>query len=326
MLVGEGSSELTALARNPVPSGGVAGIFKGFDGAPLRYARWSATRGPRRGTVVCFTGRGEFIEKYFEVIADLRRRGFAVAIMDWRGQGGSYRAIKGVRKQHIIDFADYDKDLACFMRDIVLPDCPPPFIGLGHSMGGNILIRNSVMPGSWFERMVLTAPMISINSGVSGVGTRFMRFYAEVVSACGGARSYVVGGSGKVDFDIPFEQNKLTHDRERYQRNVAIMKESPSLVTGAVTVGWLRAALRSCEMISDPAFIEKVRVPMLLFVAGKDEIVSQQAIEDFASQIKLGVHVLLPNAKHEILQETDATRARFWAAFDAYLGVHEEAA
>ena len=84
--------DLVSLARNPVPSGAAVGHFKGYDGAPLRFARWEATRSPRRGTIVLFEGRGEFIEKYFEVIADLRRRGFAVAIHDWRGQGGSHRA------------------------------------------------------------------------------------------------------------------------------------------------------------------------------------------------------------------------------------------
>ena len=85
--------ELFALARNPVPSGAVVGTFAGYDGKPLRFARFAATRGPRRGTVCLFTGFTEFIEKYFEMIADLRRRGFAVAAMDWRGQGGSWRAV-----------------------------------------------------------------------------------------------------------------------------------------------------------------------------------------------------------------------------------------
>lgn len=310
-----------------MPSGAIAGTFPGFDGMPLRFARWSATRGPRRGTVVCFTGKGEFIEKYFEVIADLRRRGFAVAIMDWRGQGGSYRPLRASRKQHISDFVEYEKDLGCFMREIVLPDCPPPFIGLGHSMGGNVLIRNAATPGSWFERMVLTSPMIEINTKALGVSQRVVRFYAEVVAFCGGAKLNLPGvGNGDKTLDVPFEKNSLTNDRERYNRNIAIMRESPELMAGGATVGWLRAALRSCDMIADPSFAGRVRVPMLLFVAGKDEIVSQQAIEDFASRIKLGAHVILQGAKHEILQETDATRALFWAAFDSYLGVHKEAA
>ena len=35
------------------------------------------------------TGRTEYVEKYFETIGDILERGFAVAILDWRGQGGS---------------------------------------------------------------------------------------------------------------------------------------------------------------------------------------------------------------------------------------------
>ena len=67
--------DLVALAKNPAPSGATTGILKSPSGMRLRYARWEATRPPRRGTVCVFHGRGEFIEKYFEVVADLRRRG-----------------------------------------------------------------------------------------------------------------------------------------------------------------------------------------------------------------------------------------------------------
>ena len=51
--------------------------------------------------------------------------------MDWRGQGGSQRMLSNPRKGHVRGFWEYDRDLIRFMKDIVLPDCPPPFIGLG---------------------------------------------------------------------------------------------------------------------------------------------------------------------------------------------------
>ena len=56
------------------------------------------------------------------------------------------------------------------------------------------------------------------------------------------------------------------------------------------------------------------------YAAGMDSIVSTQAIEEFALRLKVGTHVLIPQAHHEILQETDEIRQRFWAAFDAYIG------
>ncbi|HXF52753.1 MAG TPA: alpha/beta hydrolase [Hyphomicrobiaceae bacterium] len=313
--------ELVAIARNPVPSGAVVGTFRGYDGAPLRYACFAATRGPRRGTMCIFSGRTEFIEKYFEVIADLRRRGFAVAIMDWRGQGGSYRPLADRHKGHIRDFSEYDRDLACFMRDIVLPDCPPPYLALAHSMGGNILLRNAGTPGTWFERMVLVAPMIKLHPSQLGLPQGLVRAYAETCSSIGLARSYTAGSSSAPYELSSFENNVLTSDRERYTRNRMLSEAAPHLVLGGPTVGWLRAALRSMAMLNDPSYARRISIPLMFFIAGRDTVVEPRAIEDFASRLKVGTHVILANAKHEILQETDDIRGRFWAAFDSYMGV-----
>ena len=60
------------------------------DGRKLRAAY--AIPLPPKGTVVLLCGRGDFIERWFETIADFTRRGFAVATFDFRGQGGSERA------------------------------------------------------------------------------------------------------------------------------------------------------------------------------------------------------------------------------------------
>ena len=74
-------------------------------GADLRAARFAAAPDvPARGVCVLLNGQTEFIEKYFEVIDELRGRGFAVATMDWRGQGDSGRMTKDSRKSFVGDF------------------------------------------------------------------------------------------------------------------------------------------------------------------------------------------------------------------------------
>jgi lysophospholipase len=313
--------DLVALARNPVPSGAVVGTFKGFDGAPLRFARWRPTRAPTRGTVCCFTGRSEYIEKYFETTADLRRRGFNVAIMDWRGQGGSKRALSNPRKGHITDFEDYVQDIAGFMKECVLPDCPPPYYALAHSMGGHILLRHASEVGSWFERLVVSAPMLAFHPSRVGAPAPVARAYASVSSKLGFGSLYVRGGSDDVGELEPYDGNPLTSDRERYERNAALAKAAKKLLIASPTVGWLHAAYQSMDMLEDPEYGAKVKIPTLLFVAMQDTIVSPRAIEDFAARLKVGKAVLLTASRHEILQETDQIRADFWAAFDAYLGI-----
>ncbi len=313
--------ELVSLAKNPVPSGGTVGSFRGYDGAELRYARWDATRLPRRGTVCLFSGRAEFIEKYFEVIADLRRRGFAVATMDWRGQGGSQRMLSNPRKGYVRGFWEYDRDLIRFMKDIVLPDCPPPFIGLGHSMGGNILLRNATMPGLWFERIILSAPMIALPESCLGTTASRAMIYAEVSSLLGMSTAYVVGGSDEFASNAKFEGNSLTSDYERWIRTKAVLDRAPALGLGSPTVSWLKGALRSCRLLGATDFPARINVPLLMFAAANDSVVSTRAIEDFAVRAKVSSCILMPGSQHEILQENDAVRTRFWAAFDAYLGV-----
>ena len=176
---------LVALAINPIPSGAHTVMLDGYDGTQLRAAIWEPTRGLTRGTMCIFTGRGEYIEKYFEVVADLRRRGFAVAIMDWRGQGGSQRRLSNPRKGHVAGFTEYDRDLALFMSDVVMPSCPAPYIGLGHSLGGSILLRGAQNEKSVFERMILVSPMLAIHEATLRNSAAVARAYAECACLIG---------------------------------------------------------------------------------------------------------------------------------------------
>ena len=131
---------LVSIPANPVPENATAGTIKTPDGVELRFARWAPPSG-RKGTVCVFTGRSEMIEKYFETVRDLRDRGFAVAIIDWRGQGHSSRRLRDSRKGYVRSFSDYELDVETFVTQVVLPDCPPPYFALAHSMGGAILAQ-----------------------------------------------------------------------------------------------------------------------------------------------------------------------------------------
>src|SRR5262249_38982212 len=155
---------LVSIPANPVPDDVVAGAIKTSDGVNLRFARWAPPPG-RKGTVVVLQGRTEFIEKYFETIRDLRARGFAVTTFDLRGQGLSEHAMSDSHKGYVRNFANYIPDLDAVMEPVVLPDCPPLIFALAHSMGAAVAIRACYDGSRWFERIVLSAPMIALASG-----------------------------------------------------------------------------------------------------------------------------------------------------------------
>ena len=57
----------------------------------------------------------------------------------------------------------------------------------------------------------------------------------------------------------------------------------------------------------------------MIVAGGSDAVVSNPAIEDFASLLRAGSHLVIAGAQHEILMEQDRYRTQFWAAFDAFV-------
>jgi lysophospholipase len=307
--------QLTSIPANPTPDGATVGELKTSDGVSLRYARWQPPAG-RKGTVCVFQGRAEFIEKYYEVVNDLRDRGFAVAALDWRGQGLSARAFSDVRKGYVRRFADYDRDLEVFMNQVVLPDCPPPHFALAHSMGGAVLLRAAWQGRRWFDRVVISAPMIALTGRAM---SRAARSTARALRLAGMGRSYVPGGGATAVNLLPFPGNVLTSDPVRYARAAAVVEIAPELALGSPTVGWLDSAYTQMAAFADPAYPRHIRQPVLIVGAGLDDVVSTPAIEQFAIRLRAGAHVVVAGARHELLMEQDHLRNQFWAAFDAFV-------
>src|SRR5438045_6388395 len=161
------------------------------DGVSIRFARWHPPPG-RKGTVCLFQGRAEFIEKYFETVRELRARGFAVATIDWRGQGGSERALSDPHKGHVRDFSEYEHDVEAFMKEVVLPDCPPPIFAIAHSMGGTVMMRLARRGSRWFDRIVLSAPMIRLTGSHE---SSLAKFTVRMMRWAGMGSTYVPSGN-----------------------------------------------------------------------------------------------------------------------------------
>lgn len=306
---------LVSIPSNPVPEDVVSGTIKTPDGVELRFARW-APPSNRKGTVCVFTGRSEQIEKYFETVRDLRDRGFAVAMIDWRGQGHSARRLRDPRKGYVRDFADFEIDVEAFVQQVVLPDCPPPFFALAHSMGGTVLLRVAHAGKRWFDRMVLSAPMIDLPGRTTSFPARAL---LKTMRWMGMGGRYVPGGSDRITGLDPFINNPLTSDPVRYARNAAILEEDTTLGLASPTVAWADSAFRAMHTFKGTNYPSEIRQPILMLAASNDTVVSTAAIEEFAYHLRAGSHLVIAGAKHEILQEQDRYRSQFWAAFDAFV-------
>lgn len=305
------AAALHPIAENPLPPGAECITLVTRDKVKLRAMR--VVPEAARGTFVLFGGRGDFIERYFETTRDLMARGFAVVAVDMRGQGGSERMSADRYRDVTKSFTEFDEDVRTLMEGAVLPACPPPYYGLGHSTGGHVLLRNLRNKG-WFAKAVLVAPLIGINYGA----------WPDFAVSCLVTATWLTGrgamflpGVRKRPFGrADFPGNPLTSDKRRWERDSTTLELAPHLGLGGPTFAWLRAARRSIREI---ARMGKPTAPVLIIAAGADRIVSTEATRRAAARIPGIALAVIPGAAHEIINERDDIRQQFLAALDSFV-------
>ncbi len=299
-----------ATDRDSVPPGAEVDRIIADDGTALRVARWLPSGGTR-GTVVILNGRTEFVEKYFEVIGDLLRRHYAVATLDWRGQGLSDRPLRNAHKGHVRDFGLYVSDLRRVITRFVEPVCPRPYRALSHSLGGCVALHYLAQHPDTFASAIFSAPMW-------GIGRRArisvpLRALVALLDRLGAGNRYLPGRRDYGEADRCFAGNSLTCDAERFARFVAQVDAEPRLALGGPTIHWAREAMRSISAIHEPGFVERVEIPIRVCTAGSDTVVSNAAQSMIARRLPNATQHILEGAKHELLMERDAIRDRFYA-------------
>ncbi len=146
---------------------------------------------PGESTVTLLQGRAEFIEKYFEVIEDLRQRGFAVIAFDWRGQGGSQRLTRNPRRGHVSNFNKYKLDLRTVLKEVSLATYPGPHFALAHSTGALVVLSDTDRLRTMLDRAVLTAPLLGLPTGTwfPGLVSGFRSILRKLTLGCLAARA-----------------------------------------------------------------------------------------------------------------------------------------
>ena len=317
VIVDPNGPELCNLPSNPAPAGARVAYFTTSDNVRLRYALWRPRNGGNKGTICLVQGRSEFIEKYFETINDFLDRGFGVAAFDWRGQGGSDRLIANKGLGYVDKFSDYWIDLKSFHAEILLPDCPPPYYLVGHSMGALSALMAGARDRLMFDRMFLSAPMVEIfDQQISASG---MATLTEAICYLGFGQQPAGLSSKYRVTEKGFPGNKLTSDFQRYMRTVHVLDERPDLEITVPTFRWGAAAYRATARAAADDFPSRINVPVLMLAAARDEVVSTAAIEHLGLRMRTGRHAVIATARHELFMENDDIRGQVFAAFDSFI-------
>jgi len=115
-----------------------------------------------------------------------------------------------------------------------------------------------------------------------------------------------------------WKKSVVTQDRERHARNSGLVQEDERLQLAGPSIGWVAAAAEATEAFTQPRAFAHVKIPVLVFTAGKEVLVDNKQTAVVAKSIPGAEVVNIPGAKHEILMELDQHREQFWATFDRF--------
>ena len=288
------------------PEGAQAVWLTAADGIRLRAVHWTGPAATA-GTVLIFTGRTEFVEKYGVVAAELLSRGFASLSADWRGQGLSARLQPNRAVGHVTAFSDYQRDVEALVAHATKLGLPRPFFLLGHSMGGCIGLR-SLLSGIDVKAAAFTSPMWGIRIaaalrplawGLSAL-SRPLRF-GHVFAPGQSPEAYIRR--------IAFEANTLTTDRAMFEMLRRQIEAHPDLALGGPSLHWLNEALHEMRALARAPAPD---VPCVTFLGLDEMIVDAARIRDRMADWPGGALVELDGARHELLIERPELRDRVY--------------
>lgn len=282
---------------------GVRQELQGAEGVALQT--YSFVNPVSDKAIVMAVGLGDDSELAEENIQYFYHAGYSIFVMDHRGQGRS-GFYKDQVNSHVDSYENYIVDFSLFINTIVQPSKFSKTFLLGNSMGaavGFLYMRNN--PGV-ISKAAFVAPMNGIK-----FSPRITNLIARL-----GMRFQGPEGSFFTDYHPPLSRSTFTSDVKQYQmyegffqahsRSVGISPEY-TIPGYSPSHNWmLEANKMTAEIQSTQA--DQMTAPVLVFTAGKDQLVDNRATTRLASRFPNMTVINLATSRHGVLYERDEIR------------------
>lgn len=279
--------------------------IRSSDGQRIRYGK-SVISKPR-GIIVLAPGQSEFIEIYFELANEFNRNDFDVWIIDWKGQGGSDHV--GLDKSRALNnFSNDQQDLKTFVQEVVVRKEGLPLILLAHSMGAHIALRMLEDSPNLVDLSILTAPMITVKTGI--YPHDISSFLASVIVGSGFGWWYAPGNSKWVDRpSFKASDNKNTSDSIRSMWKEYWRISRPDLRKSyGVTYQWFHNYSNSRKELLQSIELSASSSKILMTIPMVDALVVPEDSIEMCTKMINCKSIIYENARHELYLEEDNIR------------------
>lgn len=253
--------------------------FSGDKNLKIFYRNLSAEK--EKARLVIAHGLGEHSGRYGRVINRLVPEGLSIWALDFCGHGRS-----GGKRGHIESFDQYIADIDKLIK-IVAEDAPhaTKIFLLGHSLGGLIALNYGLRLPDKLNGLIVSSPALAFKVKVPA----FKIILGKVMSAIW----------PELSMANELDPTKISHDRSVVDAYI-----HDPLVHNRVTARWFT------EFVSAMAWVHKsvtkMKVPILMQIAGNDFLVDAGVSETFFNHLLLKdktIHIY-SELFHEIFNET----------------------
>jgi len=302
------------LDNYKAPIGINSNYIKMKDGKRIRLILWKLFNDNEgSGTILIQQGHNEFIEKYYETIQEFIDRKYNVVAFDWRGQGMSERMIDDNRKQYIEDFNIHIDDLEFILDNVIFKNLNKPLIGIGHSMGGCIILSALKFHADKFDKIILSAPMLGFRS------EKLLMILIDIFYLFLPKSLFLPGSKPNMGKETPFNENDLTTDEKRYKRTQKLVRLKKDIRLWGITVAWAKAVKNQFKIIRNEEWLKNIKSEILILNSINDRVVSSKHIIETAKKLRNKKIINFKNCEHEIFMERDIHRKKMWDEIDKFL-------
>ncbi len=283
------------------------------DGIKIRICHWINKSKESKGTILLQQGHNEFIEKYFETIQEFLDRNYSIIAFDWRGQGMSDHQLDDIHKSYIKNYERHDCDIEYILNEVIENNFPQPLIGIGHSMGGCLMLSALHNHPEKFSKMILSAPMLGFKN------EKFLKTASSIMNLFKKDTDYLLGSNPNMGKETPFIENDLTTDKVRYERILKLVRKYPDIRLWGVTNSFAKAVNRRFKLIRRKGWAESINHKILILNNINDRVVDTNKIDEMHKRLINSKSIYFDKTEHEIFMEKDKYRKIMWEEIDRFL-------
>ncbi|GAA5105126.1 serine aminopeptidase domain-containing protein [Bartonella jaculi] len=269
----------------------------------MRFAITCPEMEKNKGTIVILESYANALEKYFLTMNEISNRGFYTAIFDWFCREGSQSDKQKQIRYNYFDINNNINDLDEFLKNIVYPNCPPPYYILAYGMGGLIALSGLDLINRKFKRMLCVSPLFAPFGNKTN---SFQHKLTQLLSDIGLGFLPAKGGKKLKQKDMQF-----------WRTNKEPLP--PRFFIKLPTSRWIASVLNAIDAMKKNIQNGYLQIPTLFILANQNNIANNIETQQLCQHTHLIDSITITGAELDTIMHEESYKKQFWAAFDTFI-------